>query len=251
MRTRRILSDCQFRRGSRVAMFPRTCCSHGLKRMGISARVTSIAEVKTTLGILFFLIAIAAVMTWRTLSPKAPPHVHTQIAPGHHLTFVLLAPTTDSDREYQRLVDGARNAMSQHARESGFFYSTIGVSDDWSVERGLRILGAFGMFDELIVGRNWFNTGVERYITTPGALAAFPQVLVLLQERWLEEGRWVSGDIVELIRLVGSTELGGWSNRQFTLPVTTLPQLALRADSAANRALVVSDSTYNRHADVY
>ncbi len=110
-------------------------------------------------------------------------------------------------------------AMLQYANESGFYFSTIGVSDDWSVERGLRILEEFGTFDEVIVGRNWFNTGVERYITEAGALAAFPQIVVLLQERWLDREPWVYGQAEELIRVVGSGELAEWSRGQFAVSV--------------------------------
>ena len=210
--------------------------------MSVSTRVTSRTEVRITLAFLFFLLAIAVPMTWRTLWPTKQPPVHTQIVQGHHLTFVLLAPTTDPEHEYKRMVSRAINAMSQHSRTSGYYFSTIGVSDDWSVERGLRILRAFGAFDEVIVGRNWFNTGVERYIITPKAQAAFPQVLVVLQERWLDGGRWVYGEANELIRVIGPAELAEWSSRQFAVPVTDLSPSALGADGTR-----ICESVYGGH----
>ena len=58
----------------------------------------------------------------------------------------------------------------------------IGVALDWATDSGLAYLREFGRFDEIAVGRNWFNLVAERFIWSDStAQGSIPQVLVYEQ----------------------------------------------------------------------
>jgi hypothetical protein len=93
-------------------------------------------------------------------------------------------------------------------------FSFIGVSLDWNVGNGLEYLARYGGYDEVIVGRNWLNTGVTSWIWRdhPGP-PSMPQAVLLL--RTIEQGErgiTISRDSI-LARYVGVDEL-----KRATLP---------------------------------
>lgn len=47
----------------------------------------------------------------------------------------------------------------------------IGVALDWGVPSGLAWLRRFGEFDEVLVGRNWLNTGAVDYMSITSGTA--------------------------------------------------------------------------------
>lgn len=190
------------------------------RKMGCDEAMSNVSKAEThvTITALVLFVAVSVVLSWRALFPAVKPTIDTRLQTGEHLTLVLVAPTTADDREYIEMVGDAISAMRLYARKHGYHFSTVGVSDDWAVSRGLEILAEFGPFDEVVVGRNWFNTGVERYITEFGAQAAVPLVAVFLQERQLDTTPWVYGESRELIRVVGRGPLGGWSAGGFAIP---------------------------------
>ncbi len=84
-------------------------------------------------------------------------------------------------------MDTLRVLLQVRSGREGFRFSITGVALDWSPAVGLAFLESLGDFDEIIVGRNWLNTGALRYVwkDIPGP-ASLPQVLVL--ERDVEVG---------------------------------------------------------------
>ena len=177
-------------------------------------------EARTTLVVLGLMLIVSCALVWWSVRSEEHVPIDTRIETGKHLTFVFVAPTAVLDRggSYVADVTKARDAMRQYASESGYYYSTIGISDHWSVGRGLEILRQFGAFDEIVVGRNAFNTGVDRFIVETGAIMAVPQVVVMLQERWLDEEPWIYGERRELIRVVGGRGMADWAERDFSIP---------------------------------
>lgn len=158
------------------------------------------------------LIALCAgallLYAWR---PRpVPPPVDTELRSGSHLTLVVVAPTGDPDAGYAAMIDSARNSMRRFARASGYQYSTIGVSDDWSIERGLKKLQTMGPFDEIIVGRNWLNTGIESFVTDLGGVPGVPQLFLGVREISTDTIPFEYGAFRELLRLVGRSALMQW-----------------------------------------
>jgi hypothetical protein len=111
--------------------------------------------------------------------------------------------------------------MRAEARRRGVFFTTIGISDDWDVEKGLRTLQSFGWFDEVVVGRNWLNTGIVKYINDFGATPGVPQVVVTEQIIAIDSLPFEYGRLKILARFVGREQLAQWGRVGFGLTSET------------------------------
>ncbi|GEM_PF-1007941 len=116
-----------------------------------------------------------------------------------------------NDEDLPNLIEQAKLITQDLAREHEYEMSTLGAAIDWSVEDGLRHLGKFGLFDEVISGRKWQNTSARLFIyeNIPGA-AATPQ-LVLVKRRFAPSsfGRQIVEEKL-LVRKVGKDEIADW-----------------------------------------
>ena len=123
------------------------------------------------------ILAVAALglVTTTLRRPQSADVIDTRIESGRHLTFVLMAqqvaPGAQPDPAYVTQVRAARDSLRALAAREGIYYSTVGVGTHWEIAEGLRVLNAYGPFDEVSVGRGWFNTGRFRYSggTVPAA----------------------------------------------------------------------------------
>ncbi len=167
--------------------------------------VLSLSAIWLTLLVLGSLFLVP-----KLLQEPAGITIDTEIKTGVHVVFVLINPSSKSRPEYVDDVKRARAAVREYADSHHFFLSTIGVSDHWDVDEGLAILRQFGPFEEIIVGRNWFNTGLRRYALDLGGPLAFPQVIVTLEEIQVRDRGWESKGVTEVARLVGKEQLKEW-----------------------------------------
>lgn len=170
---------------------------------------------------LFVYVLVLIVCAWFFRSavwPEPSPLIHTELRSGVHVTLVVVAPTSKPPTEMVTIVKDATVAVGEAAQNAGMFFSTIGVSDDWSVERGLDLLSSFGHFDEVIVGRNWFNSGIMLFVDGLGGRAAVPQIVVVRQEKTIRDGPpWAYGPMEELARVAGLAEISDWAARGFPI----------------------------------
>ena len=172
------------------------------------------------LGILA--VAAGALVTATLRQPLPPAHIDTRIESGRHLTFVLIAqevaPGTDPYAPYVALVTAARDSLRSLASREGIYYSTVGVVQQWDIAEGLRVLKAYGHFDEVTVGRGWFNTGRFRYKGW-----AVPGVLVFLEDIAVGQNSWTSSGLEEIARFEGSQRsMQEWAARGFSLDLDGL-----------------------------
>jgi hypothetical protein len=99
--------------------------------------------------------------------------------------------------------------------------SIMGVSTDWETRVGIAYLQDLGEFDEMSVGRNWFNGQVMHWVwTQPDGVPVVPQVILV--EHTISGTRRVevSPDRI-LARFVGGDQIQEWVARG--APVTGLP----------------------------
>ncbi len=129
---------------------------------------------------------------------------------GVHLTLVVIAPTTVDDSSYVRGVRSALANAREIAASRRLIFSSIGVSDQWDLKTGIAMLAKLGDFDEIIVGRNWLNTGVVEYINQYAARPAVPQLIVTLQNIETDSTPHVYSRRTEVLRLVGGQEVVDW-----------------------------------------
>ena len=144
--------------------------------------------------------------------------VDTRVQTGVHLTVTVVAPTINIDQELRRVVDSARSVLRTQASRLGYLFSTVGVSDDWNVRRGLQSLRDLGPFDEVVVGRNWLNSGIKRYVDVGGNAAAVPQIVVSIQHVRTDTLPFQYGEMTTVRRLIGGTAIRQWRAAGFALP---------------------------------
>ena len=77
-------------------------------------------------------------------------------------------------------VDSLTRSLAAQARRSGRQFVAVGVATDWDSDSGYAYLKSLTHFDEFIVGRNWFNLGVARYVWADSlGKPVVPQVILL------------------------------------------------------------------------
>lgn len=175
----------------------------------------------------------AVAVIWRATRSPAPPAIDTTIQSGRHVMFVLMAPSRMPSKEEVATVEAARDAVREFSKTCGCHFTTIGISNRWDVVEGFEILKAIGPFDELIVGRNWFNTGLAQYAGAMGAQPSSPQLLVAVDSIQVGQRWWSSTGPRELIRLKGFPSVKAWASRGYPLSLNPEPRAPMAvADQA-------------------
>lgn len=182
------------------------------------------AERAVTAGILILVGSVAL----RAVGPSASPGRQTAIRTGTETVLVFIAATTCSGierPELLRAINTIRERLDGEAERAGSRLVTLGVSLDWHLPDGAKLLERFGPFDAILVGRGWMNTGAVLYIWRefPGR-AGIPQVLVF--ERSVKKGDAIEvTDERMLYRFVGAARIEAWAS---SMGPTDIPDAALR-----------------------
>lgn len=175
-------------------------------------RFTSASETTLAYAWLGFLVLSGVITLIQVpLSSPRPPGaiVDTVYASGDHLIFVVMASGNPSE-EYVQAVEKARERFHEFADSSGFHFSTVGVAIQMQVKGALWVLDRYGTFDEVDVGRGWFNSGVKRFAEEMAASTNLPQVLAVLETIEVRSHGWESLRQIELARFIGPQELERW-----------------------------------------
>jgi hypothetical protein len=109
--------------------------------------------------------------------------------------------------------------LEYDVNKQGFRFITVGISRDSNISNGLIHLSGFGKFDEVIVGNNWNNSGILKYVygDIPG-IAATPQFVVTLRKyKLISQNNGLNGyrgleEEILLLRKVGVREIDSWVN---------------------------------------
>ncbi|MFN0179574.1 MAG: hypothetical protein ACKVZ0_12315 [Gemmatimonadales bacterium] len=106
------------------------------------------------------------------------------IQSGDEIAFVFIGASFCGAATEAGFGDVVKEAIEMMAARVGGKYRlrTIGVSVDWSPRKGMDFLRRMADFDELIVGQNWLNTGVQHFARRNGAPLAVPSLLIVRRE---------------------------------------------------------------------
>lgn len=155
-------------------------------------------------------------------APPAAYRPDARAPEGREVVVVFISSSfcvANRDSAFKPAVREMMRRLGMQRDSAGRRVSVTGVSIDWSARDGLAYLEGFGAFDEVVAGRNWFNSAATRYIwQAPGARSAIPQVVLV--ERTVSPGaRGVEvGAERELGRFVGADEIREWVARGAPLP---------------------------------
>lgn len=80
------------------------------------------------------------------------------------------------------LVRRAADNLRQNAAEDDATLVSVGVSPNWVPGEGWRFLSRIMNFDEVVIGRQWFNSKVVELVwSDPTAVGMTPQIIVYRQ----------------------------------------------------------------------
>jgi len=83
------------------------------------------------------------------------------------------------------LVEDAKLQALKVAQKHNINFAVNGVAISWSPKEGFNHLSKFGYFDEIFLGRSWFNTGAIKYIHTElpsGTKGSVPQIVLVMRD---------------------------------------------------------------------
>lgn len=152
---------------------------------------------------------------WRVPVVEAGLYRPVAAVPGEEIALVYVGSSTcawSNAEELPAMVQGLKQALLARARQAGRGFSSIGIAQDALVSNGVEHLSRFGKFDEIVAGRGWANSGIQKYVygDLPGP-AGTPQVLVVERSLSYETGHVVVGGERVLARMVGLTEIAEWA----------------------------------------
>jgi hypothetical protein len=112
------------------------------------------------------------------------------------------------------LIDSVKVQLERQAGARGQQFRAVFVGTDWELENSIALAKTDGLWDELVVGRNWFNLAAERYIWgDPNTTPAMPQFIVFEQSITMGEDGIEFGEKRVLLRVMGSEELAAWVDK--------------------------------------
>lgn len=146
---------------------------------------------------------------------KTPsPHVDTVLENGEHLVAVLILGSETPDEQLSASMRAAVVAMRAKAAKSGAFFSTIGISADFDVSRGLESIRRVDPVDEKIVGRGWLNSGLQAYVSEREAHQSMPQIVLFRDSVRASPAPLRVLKSYEVVRVSGRDEIIRWVRAQ-------------------------------------
>ena len=156
-------------------------------------------------------------LTWPTLEAQEyRPGSVTTSSGEEEIVLVYLGSSScgwSNLPEVLRAVKDAKILVADRARNAGLRFSALGIATDLDASRGWEHLRKAGLFDEVVSGMGWSNSGTEKYVF--GALAgpaSTPQLLVI-QRRWNNNspgGRQEVEAERVLVRKAGANAISRW-----------------------------------------
>jgi hypothetical protein len=100
--------------------------------------------------------------------------------------------------------------VADQAKQQGASFSAVAAANDWEIAKATTFVEPLGQFDQLVLGGNWTNLAIERYVwRDPQGVPSMPQILVI--ERTVTVGPRMSFSEPKLVRRVmGGKEIPDW-----------------------------------------
>ncbi len=138
----------------------------------------------------------------------------SRLRPGEELAIVFVGSSAcawSNRPELTTIVRGLKTTLAARAEAAGMGFAAVGVARDIVAESGIAHLEKFGRFDEVMSGRGWANTGIQKYLydAMPGP-GATPQILILARSLDYSTGHVTIVDERVLARKVGLKEITAW-----------------------------------------
>ena len=132
---------------------------------------------------------------------------------GREIVAIYIGSTTCGpclSPEVKAAVKKMKVLVANQAKAQGASFAAVVAANDWEVPKAISFVEPLGAFDQLILGGNWTNLAIERYVwRDPEGVPAMPQILVV--ERTVTTGSRVSFSEPKVLRRVmGGKEIPAW-----------------------------------------
>ena len=110
----------------------------------------------------------------------------------------------------KQALEEAKITFYERAKEMDMNYSVIGAANNQSVQKGWDFLNNSGYFDEVVIGKQWINSGSLEFIMKPKDVKpAIPQIIVFSRPLRFEEDIKVGNKKI-LVRKIGAVAIQKW-----------------------------------------
>ncbi|MEM1115052.1 MAG: hypothetical protein AAF845_17320 [Bacteroidota bacterium] len=118
------------------------------------------------------------------------------------------------DDAFKATLEAAKVALFERTEAEGASFAVVGVAVDHSIEEGLAFLSQSGRFDEVVIGRNWFNSAVLAHVWRPEGIEdrvpGLPGIMVFERDMTMGETGIAAGEPTYLVELVGAEDIPAW-----------------------------------------
>ena len=160
-------------------------------------------------------IALAAGLFSRPLYAQQGDYIPTYELPhGREIVAVYFGASTCGPcllPDVKAAIRAMKPLLAAQAKQLNVSFAAYGVSNDWEVAVGAAFLEPFGPFDQVVLGGNWTNLAIERFIFSDStATPAIPQVLVFERTITVSDQTITFTDQRLIRRLAGATAIVSW-----------------------------------------
>tara|TARA_R110002124_G_C8861561_1_gene507045 strand:- start:573 stop:944 length:372 start_codon:yes stop_codon:yes gene_type:complete len=121
------------------------------------------------------------------------------------------------------MIEDLKMILVKKSQDYNISFKAVGISKDWSVNKGVEHLNKFGEFDEIITGNNWLNLGLMKFVWQdfPGDPAT-PQLILVKRKISNHGGGGVNLYLVDqekiILRKLGTVEIDNWHEQNEPFP---------------------------------
>jgi len=156
----------------------------------------------------------------------------------HEIVLTYVGSSTcvwSNKKKLPSKIDSLKKLVMKQAEINNIGFNTIGIAKDWNINQGINYLKRFGYFDEIIVGNNWHNLGISKYIYGDKITGTAETPQVILTKRTYKESSIVgignnnvTNEIkneIELFRKIGLKEINQWIKEDAEIPTNVYDKL--------------------------
>lgn len=160
---------------------------------------------------------LALLVTNRPVFSQERDYVPSYVLPkGREIVAIYIGSTTCGPcltPEVKSAVRKMKVLVADQAKQQGASFAAVVAANDWEVAKATSFVEPLGEFDQLVLGGNWTNLAIERYVwRDPQGTPAMPQILVI--ERSVTTGSRIAFSEPKVLRRVtGGTEIPAWVER--------------------------------------
>lgn len=138
----------------------------------------------------------------------------------HEINLIYIGSSncgfSNSDLLYET-VDSLKAEVQNISLTNNVGFSAIGIAAEWGLLNGVNHLNNFGYFDEIIIGNNWYNNGIIKYVGELGEEPSIPKI-ILTFKTYAPDLKFHIVNEKKILSLTGEYQIVDWFKKGTPLP---------------------------------